>query len=330
MKQLKKFNEFIKKKYNELVKSINEVYGVTHSLRNLILFDMLLSYILHGCTHNDYKKLQFYSLNYYEKETFITFHRNKRILRKLKLKKTNKYLDNTEDFNEKFKEYTKRDITCIKKLSYKQFEELIEHDNTLTCKSSNNNTNEEVLNLNDYRGVGFMIKYMQDNKLDYILTKIEQNEYMKTINPNSLNHIKIVSLLNNNDIKLLYGIITIGTTSEYKNKLEENEFISGLINVSNGSVSEFLDHELNVCKTHPVSGVSLSKFIIPDYDKIVELINKAHREISNVKLITWDICLTEDGPILLDGDASNDYIYFQAKRFRVNNHGLMKYYISIG
>ena len=61
---------------------------------------------------------------------------------------------------------------------------------------------------------------------------------------------------------------------------------------------------------HP-QGLRFKGFGIPSYDKVVELVQKAHYYAAHFRLISWDVAINEDGePVLIEANMRNGSINF--------------------
>ena len=55
-------------------------------------------------------------------------------------------------------------------------------------------------------------------------------------------------------------------------------------------------------ETHPLSGIVFEGYQIPWWPETLELIQNAHRQFYELQSIGWDVVITENGPILLEGN----------------------------
>ncbi|MGH6891445.1 MAG: sugar-transfer associated ATP-grasp domain-containing protein [Dongiaceae bacterium] len=70
------------------------------------------------------------------------------------------------------------------------------------------------------------------------------------------------------------------------------------------SLSEWTDH-------HPVTGAPVTGRIVPFWPEVVQLVIKAHGLLPGRVVVGWDVAVTEDGPVLLEGNSFPDNIYPQ-------------------
>lgn len=65
-------------------------------------------------------------------------------------------------------------------------------------------------------------------------------------------------------------------------------------------------------KQHPDTHIVFSEFTIPYYKEAVDICLKAHKFFYNIRSIGWDIAITEDGTVFLEGNDNWEMQTFQA------------------
>ena len=136
---------------------------------------------------------------------------------------------------------------------------------------------------------------------------IVQHEIMDKINPYSVNTVRIVSLLDGDKVIFACSTFRTGTSSE---KITDNLSRGGIgaqVDVETGIVTTTgFDYKGNRYVNHPVSGVQFIGFRIPNWDKVAQLVTKAHRKCPTCKLLGWDIAVTADGAVIVEANNAPD------------------------
>jgi hypothetical protein len=57
---------------------------------------------------------------------------------------------------------------------------------------------------------------------------------------------------------------------------------------------------------HPDTGAEIAGFRLPFWDEAVALVLRAHGTLRRVTVVGWDVALTEDGPLLVEGNMISD------------------------
>ncbi len=127
---------------------------------------------------------------------------------------------------------------------------------------------------------------------------VKQHQKMALLHPQSVNTLRIVSLLTDDKVKIYAVCVRIGTG----NSRIDNGFQGGIYCGVNrdGSLKDFgLAHDGRVVKTHPDLGYSFSDMEIPNLGNAVKLVKKAHPFMGHFRIISWDIAIDDDGEAVL-------------------------------
>lgn len=153
------------------------------------------------------------------------------------------------------------------------------------------------------------------NKGNYILQrKITQSKIMDKINPYSINTLRVVTINKNGEPYVLSSLLRVGTR---KTGCVDNWAVGGLaIGIQdNGFCKEFGFYKPGYgTKTnkHPDNDIIFSQFLIPNYLDALNLAITAHKFFYGIRAIGWDIAITENGPILIEGNDNFEISLQQA------------------
>ncbi len=86
------------------------------------------------------------------------------------------------------------------------------------------------------------------------------------------------------------------------------ELATGALGVMTGDKK---DMRFQWYSNHPNTGAPIAGRVLPHWDEIQSVALKAHRACSDRLLVGWDIALTPDGPVLLEGNAYADVDFLQ-------------------
>ncbi|MGP6205891.1 sugar-transfer associated ATP-grasp domain-containing protein [Microbacterium sp. F2] len=68
------------------------------------------------------------------------------------------------------------------------------------------------------------------------------------------------------------------------------------------SLGDGYDSHGHVHKLHPDSGYPIADFQLPMFDEVIAFVDKVARHVPQVKYVGWDIAVTPDGPVLIEGN----------------------------
>lgn len=138
---------------------------------------------------------------------------------------------------------------------------------------------------------------------DIVVQKIiKQHSVLNSINATSVNTIRILTMLNKNDVKIYSTIIRMGVDGSRVDNASSGGLTCGID--SEGRLKKYA-YNLNGerFENHPTSGISFNSVVIPGFDKACDLCRRLHPSMSDFRLISWDICINEEGePILIEAN----------------------------
>ena len=152
---------------------------------------------------------------------------------------------------------------------------------------------------------GNMVEQFEEfnNKNDLIVQKpIKQHKDMSAINESSVNTIRVISLLRKDEVK----IYSIAVRAGQKGAKCDNASGGGVcIGVTEDGKLKKYGYEISGKRyeQHPTNDFVFEGHQLPSFEKVKDLVKKAHPLMPYFKLISWDICVCEDGePILLEAN----------------------------
>ena len=135
---------------------------------------------------------------------------------------------------------------------------------------------------------------------DFIVQQlIRQHEFMAGLSGGAVNTIRILSLNLNGRCSVLSAFVRMGGLKSRTDNVSGGGVCCGIN--SEGHFADFgMNHDYDRTPYSP-SGIALKGLRIDKYDKIVEFIEKTHRNFPKIHLIAWDVALDEKlNPIIIE------------------------------
>lgn len=176
---------------------------------------------------------------------------------------------------------------------------------------------------------------------NYIVSPyIKQARYSEEIFPRTVNTIRIITMISPGD-KMPFIAAAAHRFGTEKSFPVDNCNAGGLtanINITTGKLSGavftyFDGNELKWMDNHPDTGSPIKDVVIPGWDKISGDILSAASKIPHLKYIGWDIVVTNDGFIILEGNNGPDIKLHQVHEpllLKPQTKEFFKYYGVIG
>ena len=142
----------------------------------------------------------------------------------------------------------------------------------------------------------------QIEKSIYIIQdRVIQHEKLNQINPSCVNTIRFVTILDNEKRAQEFAhFLRIGVGDSIK----DNRATGGYaVNINSVGVlaSRAIGHHDSIT-VHPDTGTVFDGFQIPFWDEVRDLVKRVHEQLPDIKSIGWDVAITPNGPVLIEGN----------------------------
>lgn len=135
---------------------------------------------------------------------------------------------------------------------------------------------------------------------------IENHPAIKEIHPDSLNTIKVVTLYLKNGPEIQTAMIRFGNHTVVDN-MHSGGMGAG-VNIKTGCVeTDAVDKHFQRFSAHPVTGKPIKGFVVPDWEAVQQLALRAASVSPEMRYSSWDIAITPDGPILVEGNWDAEF-----------------------
>ena len=235
-------------------------------------------------------------------ENFVRKFNNKNDLDKFK---------NKVKFDTIFKDYIKRDFISTKDLTLEKLTEFIKDKDKIVYKPLDLALGEGFTIIDCSNSAKDIFKVIKGKKDGIIEDYIIQHPDLEKISP-SVNTLRIVIFNTGKECKFLTACLRMGV-----NKMVDNFCAGGIaagIDIKTGKINTTgIDKKKNRYKEHPISKVKLEGFKIPYWKEALKLVEQCYNLVPTVRYIGFDVAITKEGPIIVEGNASlPDYMIMQS------------------
>lgn len=307
------------KKLNNVISYINNKYYIG---KLYLLIDILFCKIKYKANLNDYKMFSMYLLNNKERKTILTSGKNLILTNKLNDYSKLHIFENKNEFNEVFDDYLKRKWMFINRKNYNEFECFIKNMDYIIAKPNDNTEGKRIekIKVGDY-SIKELYNYLKDKDLLLVEEVIKQHNYLNKLYSKSINRVTVVTILYN-DITYIISInLNLGNNS-IVDSLKRGGMTNKLDIETGTSLHPFCDRGLNNYYFHPVTKEKINNIKLPYINEIKSLVKDLSKIIKTVRYVSWDIAITNDGPILI-GASPLPNIYYQFYVHNEDNKGIM-------
>ena len=135
---------------------------------------------------------------------------------------------------------------------------------------------------------------------DFVVQEfLEQSDVLKSLNPSSLNTLRIVSYLNRDGVHILSSVLRIGKLGSSTDNFSTGGLFCGILH--NGTLKGKGYSPKGEAVTETSTGISLKDCKVPNYAKVQDMIKSMHHIVPYFKIIAWDIGINKDDlPYLIE------------------------------
>lgn len=140
---------------------------------------------------------------------------------------------------------------------------------------------------------------------------IKQSEAIAEVNPDSVNTIRTMSMLKKDGtVKIYSSILRMGIKGAKVDNASSGGISTGI--KPDGRLKDVAYSNEGVrYDEHPTSHVKFGNIVIPNFNKIEELVVKLHPRFPHFRLISWDIAIdVNDEPILIEANLCDGELDF--------------------
>ena len=310
------------KKMFMMIKQIHKEYN-KNSL--IILIDMIFCALKNNIGYQDYRVFGFAKLNRKERKTFLTMNHNLALVRKMNNKEFYETYNNKTLFLKKYTEYIKRDWIDLNKKTAHEFQNFCKNKESVFAKTPSSFGGQGIVEIKITPYINFEALYKELIKSGQTLVeeKIIQHEKMSSLHTSSLNTVRVVTLKKDGKIIVISRILRMGQEGNVIDNITSGGIYAPVDALGVVSHPAFCDKTGETFKVHPTSKTFLIGFEVPYFKEAIDMVTKIATEETEMNYIGWDVAITPDGPLIVEGNNLPSYEIMQNYLHRNNNEGLL-------
>lgn len=265
--------------------------------------DYLYCRLRFGVTHYEYLNFGFYDFSdHYRKNFLLKKHRKKYHHIQTKFFTLSKYT-----FYRRIPDLYRREVLLAPHCGQERFLEFLKKHKTIIIKPDTGCVGRGVEKVEYTDDTAALEVFATFDKTSPTICEelIRQHEVLSRLHPYCVNTVRVLSLLQDDEVHILAATLKIGTDP---GSLVENKKGKGLaadVDTQTGIVTSYgMDGHCNRIVHHPVSGVQIIGIQIPCWQEALTLVKEAHKRLPQCRFYGWDIAITEDGPDIVEANGT--------------------------
>ena len=310
----------VKKTYSGFKKYAVEISKKANKNSFCILLDMVYCLIRYSASPNNYDKFEFYNLTAKQRKTYFTYGINQKMIRKFNSAGDIDSFENKLKFAEVFNDLFKREYLSVTDMSFAEFEQFCIGKEKFICKpyGGSQGANIKVFKVDDVKKIFDELK--NDFNEGYMLEEwILQHEELSRIYPDAVNCLRVITVFDGNEAHLITGGYTFGIETEIANGSQPS--VVAPVNMETGEMKAAATFGSELFDFHPKTKAQIKGVFVPYWNEVRELLSTACRRVPSIGYVGWDIAITPTGPVLIEGNTTPGYKYYQIPKHLENGIG---------
>lgn len=206
-------------------------------------------------------------------------------------------------FLRNFAQYTKRDFLVPEDCSYEDFTRFLSTHAVFMSKPFDGLGGEDVCKVYT-KDIADPKAYFDHCVKNRILLEelVIQHEGLNRLCPASVNTIRVMTYHNHGDPRILWMGMRVGSGKSHVDNFSSGGMVVAIDTEKGCLKGDAIDKVSATYPLHPTTGVAFDGFPIPCFDQIADLVLEAAKLEDKILVIGWDVAISENGPVLIEGN----------------------------
>lgn len=277
----------------------------TKKLRIFIMIDMIYCSLKYGAMYTEYENLNFCKKKAKQRATYFTTFQEFRLAKILNLQDYRTKFHDKITFLQIFGDCVNREWIFTES-PIDEIESFISNHKTVVLKGKMGDSGKqvEVYNIPDGMTADELLEYMKANQFDLAEEYIVNHPDVARLNESSLNTVRIATIASENKCDFLFAGIRVGASGSKLDNLSQGGSIAR-IDLETGKLdSPFYYYRAVYAGNECEKKQDMIGYQLPYWQELLEMVKAASSKIPQIRLVSWDVCITENGPQLVEGNES--------------------------
>lgn len=311
--------------FQRMNQNIQAIHKETGKNRIFIFLDMLWCTAKYGVGYLDYHVFGFACNRGKNRQTFMTMHHNIGLTRMVNDTALYPIMNDKIQFLQVYGPYIGRNWTDLRVTGADGLRQLCREGQVIFVKPlsdfGGNGVEKIVPDSNtDYEA---LYNQLMDGKQYLVEEAVTQHPELNRLCPSSVNTLRIVTLNLQGNAHFLYALLRVGSGNNHVDNISSGGMYTLIGKDGILEFPAFCDKTGLYYDRHPVTETAFCGFQVPMFDRAVKLCLDAAQVRPGLAYIGWDVAITPDGPVLIEGNILPGYDMAQNARFHPDGKGLL-------
>jgi len=284
---------------------------LTRKPRVVIVADMLWCSVRYEFGFQDYLDWDVVMLTAAERRSYMTHPKSNHLALTLNDPVERRVFSDKLLFNARFRRYVGRDFVDLREADADAVRAFLDRDGRAMLKvpdslSGHGIRKVEAAEVPDAEA--FRAEALEHRQF-LLEGYIAQHPAMASLCATSVNSLRVITFFDGERLHVLATVLKIGNGGDIDN-FSGGGMYTMLDETGTARFAAF-DESGTSYEVHPLSGTSIVGFQVPMFDRVVTMLEEAAREVPAVPYVGWDVAITPDGPVIIEGNPNTGV--YQAK-----------------
>jgi len=234
-------------------------------------------------------------------------------------------------FNEKYNDFLNREWIDLRESTLEDFTNFLIKHKTVMVKAINLCCGKgiEKINYNENIKINKLYNSLKNNNQFLIEEYVHQHNNLNKLYPHSVNTLRIVSILKDNNVFIPFTCLRIGNQENVVDNFNSGGLLA-IVNENGIIENPAIDKSGKTYLLHPYTNTEIIGYEIPLFKQAIEMVKKLALITPEIRYTGWDISITPTGPVVIEGNPFPGHDVYQSKlTLQKNNIGLLPVFKKI-
>lgn len=307
---------------NKLKKTLDNLSEEQGLSKRKIYFDYAISRIKYGCALNHYLVGNFYKYSSFERRKIFTYKHWNYVVNNFNDTDSIEYLKNKIKFNTLFKDYIGRDWLYSKSMSIEDFKEFCRKNKKAIIKPMDGleGNGVEMIELPVFKNESeFKNEFLKFKEKDLLIEEVIAQHPQMIFGNSSVNTIRVYTVMNADTVSIIKTVVRAGVGDSIVDNSHSGGCAYEVDKELGYIISPYYAANRKSSFVHPNTDICMLGRKIPFWNEVLSICNDAAKKIPKCQYIGWDVAITENGPLLIEGNHMPDLDMIEF----VGSHGFL-------
>lgn len=288
----------------QLLETVRKIARRSGKNKVFLFFDVLYCGVAYGAGYQDYWLYEFEKLTRAQRRTYVTRGFNNRMVCLLNDKEKREQFSDKGNFNRRYQDLMGRAFLDLTRCREEDFLEFVKKHQVFAAKPPKGCCGkgfERVEAVQDAEPMK-MLRRLQKEGKTIVEEYLSQHPALEKLHPSSINTLRIGTMNHSGTVTVVYGFLRIGNHGNVVDNINSGGMCAP-IDLDTGVIAgKACDKNGKAYERHPVSGATIEGAEIPFWRDSLKLCVQAAGRAPEIGYIGWDVCVTPQGPVLVEGN----------------------------